>query len=155
VAVKKVRITLKPNSPGRKFHLFPSAEALYVWACALERNETVQVEGIQELVLEPGGFIEAELRGFDYAYDEGVKPGQIPTSVRGKRLDLIRLGKAHEPQNASGTEVSTHAGWVLGNMLPMKRYSDPHIDVVPINEADAKLDLAALFNDEIPVDVED
>ena len=153
--MRKVKITLKPNSPGRKFFLFPSAEALYVWACALERNEQVQVEGIEEIVLEPGGFIEAELRGFDYAYDEGVAPGKIPTSVVGKRLDLIRLGKAHETANASGTEVSTHTGWVLGNMLPMKRYSDAHIDVVPLNETDAKLDLAALFNDEIPITVEE
>jgi len=152
--MKKVKITLKPNSPGRKFYLFPSAEALYVWACALERGEQVQVDGMQEIVLEPGGFIEAELRGFDYAYDEGVKPGTIPTSVKGKRLDLVRLGKAHETQNASGTEVSTHMGWVMGTMLPMKRYSDPHIDVWPINEADGKLDLAALFNDE-PVIIED
>lgn|SRR5579871_3800217 len=153
--MKKVRITLKPNSPGRTFHLFPSAEALYVWASGMERGEQVQVDGVQELVLEPGGFIEAELRGFDYAYDEGVKPGHVPTSVAGKRLELVRLGKAHETQNASGTEVSTHMGWVLGNMLPMKRYSDPHIEVVPINEADARLDLNALFNDDIPVEVED
>jgi hypothetical protein len=153
--VRKVKITLKPNSPGRKFFLFPSAEALYVWASALERNEQVQVEGIEEIVLEPGGFIEAELRGFDYAYDEGVAPGTVPKSVTGKRLELIRLGKAHETSNASGTEVSTHSGWVLGNMLPMKRYSDAHIEVVPLNESDAKLDLASLFNDEIPITVEE
>jgi|SRR5581483_753728 len=153
--MKKVRITLKPNSPGRKFHLFPSSEALYVWACALERNEQVQVDGIHELVLEPGGFIEAELRGFDYAYDDAVEPGKIPTSVKGKRLDLVRLAKAHEPQNASGTEVSTHAGWVMGNMLPMKRYNDPHIDVVLVEDGDSRLDLASLFNDEIPIVTDD
>jgi len=153
--MKKVKITLKPSSPGRKFYLFPSSEALYVWACAQEHNETVQVEGIEELVLMPGGFIEAELRGFDYAYDEGVAPGKIPTSVKGKRLDLIRLGKAQQPQNAAGLEVSTHAGWVIGGMLPMKRYSDAHIDVVPLSDGDAKLDLNALFSDDIPITDDD
>lgn len=153
--MKKVRITLKPNSPGRVFHLFPSAEALYVWSCALERGEQVQVEGIQEIVLEPGGFIEAELQGFDYAYEESVSPGKIATNLKNKRFDLIRLGKAHETQNASGTEVSTHEGWVMGNMLPLKRYSDPHIDVTLVGASESRLDLAALFNDEIPVTVED
>lgn len=153
--MKKVRITLKPNSPGRTFHLFPSAEALYVWACGLEKGETVQVDGIQEVVLEKGDFIEAELRGFDYAYEEGVTPGTVPASLAHKRLDLVRLGKAHETQNASGTEVSTYAGWVMGNMLPMKRYNDPHIDVAVVSDGDSKLDLAALFNDEIPVTVEE
>lgn len=153
--MKKVKITLKPGSTGRKFFLFPNAEALYVWACALERSETVHVDGIQELLLEPGGFIEAELRGFDYAYDEAVEQGQIPKSVKGKRLDLVRLGKAHQTSNASGLEVSTHAGWVMGNMLPLKRYSDAHIDVVTLNENDAKLDLNALFDDEIPVTIEE
>ena len=153
--MKKVRITLKPGCTGRKFFLFPSGEALYVWACALEKGEQVQVEGIVEIVLEPGGFIEAELLGFDYAYDDGVKPGTLATSLKHKRLDLIRLGKAHEPQNASGTEVSTHSGWVMGSMLPMKRYSDPQIDVVPLSDREAKLDLAALFNDEVPIITDD
>ena len=148
--MKKVRITLKPNSPGRVFHLFPSAEALYVWACALERGEQVQVDGIQEIVLEPGGYIEAELQGFDYAYEEGVSPGKVPTDLRHKRLDMIRLGKAHETQNASGTEVSTHAGWV-----PMKPYNDPHIMVINVADGESRLDLAALFNDEIPVVTDD
>lgn len=147
--MKKVKITLKPGSPGRKFFLFPSAEALYVWACALERNEQVQVEGIQELVLEPGGFIESELMGFDYAFEDKVKVDKY------KRLDLVRLGKAHETSNASGLQVSTHTGWVMGNMLPMKQYSDAHIEVVPLADGDAKLDLNALFSDEIQVTVDE
>ncbi len=142
--MKKVKITLKDGSTGRKFFLFPSAEALYVWACALERNENLVVDGIQELVLEPGGFIEAELMGFEYVYDDA-------TSMKHKRLDLIRLGKAHQTKNASGLEASTHMGWALGNMLPMKRYSDAHIEVVSISPEESQLDLPALFNDDIPV----
>ena len=147
--MRKVKITLKSGSPGRKFYLFPSAEALYVWTCAIERNEQVQVEGIQELLLEPGGFIEAELMGFEYAYDDKVN------AAKNKRLNLIRLGKARQTQNASGTEASIHKGWVMGNMLPLKQYSDAHIDVRAIDESEAQLDLPQLFNDEIPVTVEE
>lgn len=143
--MRKVKITLKEGSTGRKFFLFPSAEALYVWACALERNEQVQVDGIQELVLEPGGFIEAELIGFDYAYEHKV-------STEGfKRFNLIRLGKAHQTKNAAGLEASTHMGWVMGNMMPIKPYSDAHIEVTPLAAEEEELDLPQMFNDEIPV----
>jgi hypothetical protein len=142
--VKKAKITLKESSAGRKFFLFPSPEALYVWATALEKNEQVVIEGIDELVLEQGSFIEVELTGFEYVYDSD-------SSLKHKRLDRIRLGLAQQPKNAAGLQVSTHAGWVTGNLMPLKRYSDPDIDVTLIDQAEAKLDLAALFNDDIPV----
>jgi hypothetical protein len=145
--VKKVKVTLKEGSTGRKIYLFPSPEALYVWACALERGEQVEVQSIEELVLEPGGFIEAELVGFEYAYDS-------PTSIKNKRMDLVRLGKAQQPDNAAGLQVSTHMGWVTGNLLPLKRYSDAHIDVQPLDDGQAKLDLAALFGDDVAADEE-
>jgi hypothetical protein len=146
--MKKVRITLKEGSTGRKFYLFPSPEALYVWACALEKDEQVIISDIHEIVLEPGGFIEAELTGFEYAYED-------MKSTKHKRLDRIRLGLAMQPKNAAGLEVSTHVGWVTGTLLPMKRYSDPHIDIIPIEAEDAKIDLPALFNDDIPITIED
>lgn len=145
--MKKVKVTLKPGSTGRKFFLYPSSEALYVWASALERGEQVQVDNIQEVVLEPGDFIEAELIGFEYVYDSMSDLSEL----KHKRLDLVRFGKAHQTQNAVGVEASIHSGWVLGNMLPMKRYSDAHIDVVPLSDEDAKLDLPKLFNDELPL----
>lgn len=136
--MKKVKITLKPGSPGKKFYLFPTQEALYVWLCALERNETIQVPDIEEIFLEPGCFIEAELRGFEYAYED---------DNRFKRLDLVRLAKTQPTQNASGLLVSTHSGWVSGGLLPMKHYSDVDIDARSLKNEDAKLDLTQLFND--------
>ena len=137
--MKKVKIVLKPGSSGKKFYLFPSAESLYVWACALERNEQVQVPDIEEMVLEPGGFIEAELRGFEYAYEGAQKF---------RRLELIRLGKAQQPKNSSGLLVTIHSGWVSGGLLPMKPYSDADIDVKLLSAEDARIDLPTLFNDE-------
>ncbi len=136
--MKKVKIILKAGSTGKKFYLFPSAEALYVWTCAVERGETLQVPDLQELVLEPGGFIEAELRGFEYSYEGGSKF---------RRLDLVRLGKAQQPKNASGLLVTIHTGWVSGGLMPMKRYSDTDIDVRTLEESDCKLDLVTLFDD--------
>lgn len=140
--MRKVRVTLQPGSEGKKFSLFPSQEALYVWACALEKGETVQIDGIEDLVLDQGSFIEAELIAFEYIYDS-------KTSMKNKRLDFVRMGKANKPANAAGLQVSTHSGWVTGNMFPMKQYSDAHIDVKPIAQADAELDLSKLFHDDI------
>ena len=106
--------------------------------CAMERNEQVHIPDIEELLLEPGGFIEAELRGFEYAYESGAAT---------KRLNLIRLGRAQQPANSSGLLVSTHSGWVAGGLFPLKTYSDSTIDVKVIRPEDAKLDLSVLFND--------
>ena len=145
--MKKVKITLRPGSTGKKFYLFPNPEALYVWMCHMERGETIQVPGIEELVLEPNGFIEAELRGFEYAYEGNQKF---------RRLELIRLGKAQQPKNASGLLVTIHTGWVSGGLLPMKHYTDQDIDARVITDPkDSKLDLPVLFKDEPPPAEED
>ena len=136
--MKKVKVTLRMGSPGKKFYLFPSSEALYVWTCAIERNEQIQVPEIEELLLEPGGFIEAELRGFEYAYEPDGKF---------KRLELIRLGRAHQPANSSGLLVTTHTGWVTGGLLPLKPYNDATIDIRIIRPEEARLDLPVLFKD--------
>jgi hypothetical protein len=141
--MKKVKITLKSGSSGKKFYLFPSAEALYVWFSSLEKNEPCPaIDGIDEFVLEPGGFIEAELRGFEYVYEDTQKF---------QRLELVRLGLAQPTKNASGSIVTIHSGWVTGGLLPMKQYSDADIDVRLMTSIDdVKLDLPALFKDETP-----
>jgi len=135
--MKKVKITLNAGSTGKKFYLFPSAEALYVWACALERGETLEIDGIDEPVLEPNDFIEAELLGFEYVHD----------GAQSKRFDLVRLGKARMTKNASGLQVSTHVGWVTGNLLPLKQYSDAHINVRVMTAGESQIDLASFFAD--------
>lgn len=136
--MKKVKVTLRLGSPGKKFYLFPSSEALYVWTCALERNEQIQVPDIEELLLEPGGFIESELRGYEYVYEDANKF---------RRFDLIRLGRAHQPLNSAGLLVTVHSGWVTGGLLPMRNYNDSDIDVRVLRSNEGRLDLPALFKD--------
>ena len=136
--MKMVKVTLKPGSPGKKIYLFPTPEALYVWLCAMEHGEQVQVPDIAELLLEPDGFIEAELRGFEYSYED-----------RGcRRLNYVRLGLAQQPKNAAGLLVTTHTGWVSGGLLPMRGYDDTDIEVRPLAEGESRLQLRVLFADE-------
>jgi hypothetical protein len=143
--MKMVKVTLKPESSGKKLYLFPTPEALYVWLCAMEHGETVQVPDITELVLEPDGFAEVELRGFEYSYEDGGC----------RRLDLIRLGLAQQPKNAAGVLVTTHSGWVSGGLLPLRPYEDADIEVRPLLEADSRLQLQVLFADEDNAEDED
>lgn len=150
--VKKVKVTLRFGSLGKKFYLFPSAEALYVWTCALERNEQIQVPGIEELLLEPGGFIESELRGFEYVFEEKNKF---------RRFDFIRLARASQSLNSSGLLVTVHSGWVTGGLLPMKNYNDSDIDIKVLGPNEGRLDFPALFKDvpeqdtDIPVELDE
>lgn len=136
--MRKVKITLRPSSAGKKFYLFPTAEALYVWLCALERNEHDPIPGLQELVLEPGGFIEAEMRGYEYSHEDGQKY---------RRLDLIRLGLAQPSKNSAGLTITTYTGWVSGGLLPLRRFTDADVEVMPIDEESSRIDLGELFKD--------
>jgi hypothetical protein len=137
--MRKVKVTLQPDTGARKVYLFPSAAALSIWLQAMEAGEHVQVPNIEELVLEPEGFIEAELMGFEYSY-EGPGPG--------RRLDLVRLGLAQQPKNASGLLISTHVGWVSGGLLPMREHSGSDLRVEALDHAKpGRLDLGLLFKD--------
>lgn len=137
--MRKVKLALKEDTEGKKLWLFPTVEAIYLWACAVDRGAPLEVPGIEELLLEQGGFIEAELRGFEYVYD----------GPKSRRFDYVRLGKAQRVENASGLLVTIHAGWVCGSMLPMKSGSTVDLEVTTFADGDnGKIDLPALFKDD-------
>lgn len=137
--MRKVKVTLQPGAEARKVYLFPSSTALAVWMQAMEAGEHVQVPSIEELVLEPDSFIEAEMMGFEYSYEEPGRP---------RRLDLVRLGLAQQPKNASGLLVSTHAGWVSGGLLPLREHNgtDMRVEILG-HDSPGRLDLSLLFKD--------
>lgn len=135
--MRKVKVTLKPESSGKKLYVFNTSDAIASWFQAVERGDLPHVDELEELLLEPDGFIEAELMGFEYVYENNNH----------KRYDFIRLGKAQRPKNASGYLVTVHSGWVVGGLLPLRRYSDHDIDVVPITDVESVLDFSTLFKD--------
>ena len=125
-------MTLKPGSSGKKVCLFADVESLYVWLKSLESGECAPVGEREELVLEPGGFIEAELAGFEYAHEEDGKF---------YRLNFVRVGKASPSKNASGLVVSKHVGWVTDGLLLLRAYSDLDVDVIELQLGDSKINL--------------
>ena len=136
--MKKVRVTLKPGSSGKKIYMFSNSESLYVWLKSLEADEQVVVPDLEELLLEPGGFMEVELLGFEYAFE--VKD-------RFHRLDVVRIGKAMPSRNAAGLVVTVHGGWVNSGLLPLKSFSDADIEIVPITEEESKIDFETVKDD--------
>ena len=137
--MRKVKVTPAPGSAGKKVYLFPNSGALALWMRAIEAGEHVQVPNIVELVLDADSFIEAEMMGFEYSYEEEGRPP--------RRLDLVRLGLAQQPKNAAGLSVSIHTGWVSGGLLPLREHQDAGMCVAPLSPQDAKIDLALLFRD--------
>lgn len=133
--MKKVKVTLSNGQDPKKIFLFPNSLTLNMWLKSMEVGEQVQVSNVTELVLEPNGFIEAELIGFEYAYEKN----------KARRLDLVRLGLAQTPKNASGLLVSIHSGWVTGGLLPMRSFLGNDMKVEVIDEKTSLLDLDLLF----------
>lgn len=137
--MKKVKVTVNEGSLGRTLLLFASPEGAYIWLTEAHADPDIldRIPDVEEVPLLPGEFIEAEWRGCEYAYDG-------PDHVR---LDLVRFGKAHKPQNASGLLVSVHYGWLSDHILPFRTYKDNDIDVRPLVPEEQQLDLAVLFKD--------
>ena len=138
--MKKIKVTVNEGSPGRTLPLFDSPEAAYVWLTEAGENPEVldDIPDVDQVALMPGEFIEAEWRGLEYMYDG-------PNTTK---FNLIRFGKAHQPENASGLMVSIHYGWVVDCILPFYAFKDSDITVVPLPLDEAKLDLFALFKDD-------
>lgn len=139
--MKKVRITVNPGSEGRTFYVFGSPEGAYIWLTEAYSDPEIieKIPDVEHVSLYPGEFIEAELRGYEYAYD-----GQNHS-----RVDLVRFAKAHELQNASELMTSIHYGWTVDYIIPFRSYKDDDITVCVLGDEDVhKVDLGSLFKDD-------
>jgi hypothetical protein len=145
--MKKVRVELKAgvNRP-KTLLLFESPEALYAWLMRIDDEEPYDSFNVD---LNPGDYLEAEWMGCECVYD-GVDTRHI-------RLDLVRMAKAMPTKNGSGMLVSIHYGWLSSDQMKFKNSADSiSRTTLLMTEADCKLDLPVLFNDEAePKDVKD
>lgn len=138
--MKRVRIDIKEDSPGRKFWIFGSSADLWDWVqeCFRDPNEAIAdvPEGAHEITLNPGSFLEAEWWGCE-VMQEGTG---------WRHLNLVRMGEARPSDNDSGNVVTIHVGWVIDTIIPLRDYEDENITVYRIDGADdAVLDLDDLF----------
>ena len=144
--MKKVRVEVYDDSPGRRFWLFSSSLELWQWilSCYEEpgnATEGIAPAGAHEIVLRPGGFLEVEWCGTEPMQDVNAPGGW-------RYLNLVRIGEAQPTANASGNVVTIHMGWVISSIIPMEDYEDNNIDVWRIDDdEEAELDLDALFRE--------
>jgi hypothetical protein len=132
--VKKVKITINEGSIGRTLPVFADQESAYVWLH--EAVNLDEIDGVDQVALMPGEFIEAEWRGCEFVYDKSTQV----------RLDLCRFAKASKPENSSGLVVSIHYGWVADCIIPFHDYKDEDINV-QVMLWPGQLDLPTLFKD--------
>jgi hypothetical protein len=129
--MKKIRIKIKDGfSLSKNFLLYDSAES-----CLIHESDPVEVVEFDEVVLQPNEFIEAEWRGCEFFYYEG----------RHKKINRVRLARAHISENASGLLATVHSGWT--SSIKFQNYADDQIDVVMITQDEARVDMDSLFKD--------
>ena len=132
--MKKVKVTINDGSIGRTLPVFADPESAYVWLH--EAVALTDIPSVDNVILLPGEFIEAEWHGCEFAYDGSSH----------SRLDMCRLAKASPAENSSGLVVSIHYGWVAHCIIPFSTYKDEDITVVPLLDSESKLDLEELFS---------
>lgn len=142
--MKKVRVEVMDESLGRRFWIFPSSLDLWRWIQSRydDPSSDVKPDVAHEIILRPGGFIEAEWWGCEIMQDPGVPGGW-------RHLNLVRMGEVQPSFNASGNVITIHMGWLIDTILPMYDYDDDNIEVwrVDGDESSSELDLDALFKE--------
>jgi len=132
--MKKVKITVTPGSIGRILPVFATSGDAYVWLMEANKNPNIINElMVDQVVLTPEKFIEAEWLGCEFAYE-----GQ--THVR---IDNVRLAMAAH----GSSEPTTHSGWTVYCIIPFRAYKDDDITVADITEGESVLDMGQ-FNDD-------
>jgi hypothetical protein len=118
--------------------LFNDQECAFEWHCEAWRDEDIllKLPSVEEIVLLPHQFIEAEWLGCEYTFD----------GSQTIRLDLVRLVRANEPGDIRGMNVSIHYGWTCSTIIPfLDGYIDDDIVVKRITEAECFFALDEMF----------
>ena len=104
--MKKVRITVKKGSPGKKFQIFNSPESLYVWMNdpELQVEEKLDSSLGVTVYLKQGEVMEVEWLGCEFINETSFY----------LRADYVRLGKHVKIGSSSVKEmIGIQDGWVV------------------------------------------
>lgn len=137
--MKKVRITIKKGSKGKKFLIFNSPEAFYVWANDPELQSSVKLDPSlgSSIFLRPGEVMEVEWLGCEFFQEN-------KTTIC---IDQIRLAKSIKV-NALGLNkvVGVYEGWVTKEIISFKSGGDEDIKRLRLGpRSNHKFDINELF----------
>lgn len=118
--MKKVRITAKKDSLGKKFPIFNSPEALYVWLNDPELQELPRLDPSlgSMILLRPGETMEVEWMGCEF-YTEGnyvlcINQVRLAKTMKIKALDTNKI-------------VGVHSGWTIDKIISFKNGEDTDV----------------------------
>jgi hypothetical protein len=115
--MKKVRITTKKGSVGKKFPIFNSPEALYVWLNDPELQALPRLDPSlgSMILLRPGETMEVEWLGCEF-YNEGDYV---------LRIDQVRLAKTMKIRALDKNKIlGVHSGWTIEQIISFKNGED-------------------------------
>lgn len=137
--MKKVRITVNKGSAGKRFPVFQSPEALYVWKYDPEMHSIFRMDPAlgTMIFLRPGEVMEIEWMGFEYIHDGDV-------SVR---VDQIRLAKTIKVRALDKNKVvGIYSGWIADDVIKFKSGTDKDVKRLRLtNRSKHKFDISELF----------
>lgn len=137
--MKKVRITVKKGSAGKKFPIFNSPEALYVWLNDPELQASTRLDSsLGHMVsLRPEEVMEVEWIGCEFIKecDEII------------RFDEIRLAKTIKiPSLDSESIVIVQSGWTTKDIITFKTGGDVDTRRLKLtSKSKHKFDIEELF----------
>lgn len=137
--MKKVRITVAKGSQGKKFHVFNSPEALYVWMHDPELQAATRLDATlgTSVFLRPGETMEIEWMGCEFLKEAG----------RLIRFDQIRLAKSMKVASFDVSKiVGVHRGWVTEDIVSFKSGGDDDVKRTKLTaRSKHKFDIDDLF----------
>ena len=137
--MKKIRITIKKNSLGRKFQVFNSPEALYIWLHdpELQAMEKLDSSLGSTIILRPSETMEVEWIGCEFYNEDNTV----------LRMDQIRLAKTMKTKVLDTNKIiGIHNGWIIEKIMSFKSNEDDDVKVSKLtNKSKHKFNIEELF----------
>lgn len=138
--MKKIRITVKKGSQGKKFPIFNSPEALYVWMHDPELQTAPRLDPAlgSTIFLRPGEVMEIEWLGCEF-FQEGKKIFQV---------DQVRLAKTMKIKALDVDKIiGVHSGWTSQDIVRFKSGDDLDIKRLKLtSKSRHKFNIEELFH---------
>ena len=137
--MKKIRITVKKGSIGKKFPIFNSPESLYVWLNDSELQTAQRLDPSlgSTVFLRSGEIMEVEWLGCEFFQEDGqtfcLNHVRLAKTMKIKGLDVNKI-------------VGVHSGWVMNKILSFSSGDDTDIKLSKLtSKSKHKFDIAELF----------
>lgn len=140
--MKKLRLSLKPESKSWSFVLFDSPEAAYYMVGHETQDED---DFCFNVSLSSGDFMEVEWTGMEFVYDEPSNDNMF--------LERVRLVKSYDTTLGDITTsgyVETYSGWLAKGIIPWNKRTHKDVKITRLGTRNKpRLDFSRIFRDKL------